>query len=97
MPERAVREDWVRIHQVLLEPAERAPNLPKETRATPLQVWVCGHLLSDSAALGDHVSIRTPIGRELEGELVTIWPRYDHDFGEPQPELLAAARRFQEV
>ena len=35
----AKRGDWVRIHNVVLEAGERAPNLPEETQKYPLK---CG-------------------------------------------------------
>ena len=92
----AATGDYVRIKQIILRPEERAPNLPLETRATPLQLWVNGHLVSGPASVGDTVVVETAIGRRLEGELVDVHPRYAHDFGDPQPELLEAARRMQE-
>ncbi len=93
---RAAAGDYVRIKQVVLRPEERAPNIPAETRATPLQMWVNGHLTSGAASVGETVTIETAIGRRLEGELVEIHPRYAHDFGDPQPELLEAGRRMVE-
>ncbi len=93
---RAEPGDHVRIRQTILRPEERAPNLPPETRATPLQLWVNGRLVSAPAELGDTVWIETAIGRRMEGELVDLHPRYAHDFGDPQPELLEAARRMRE-
>lgn len=90
-PASATRGDWVRITRTILEPGERSPNLPEDTRATPFQLWINGYLDQDAAAVGDDVVIRTAIGRTQYGRLVTIGPRYAHDYGDPQPELLAAA------
>ena len=81
----------MRIHRVILSADERSANLPEDTRATPFQMWVNGYLEDQTAAVGDEVRIRTGIGRLLEGRLVVVGPRYDHHFGSPQPELLAAA------
>jgi hypothetical protein len=80
----------VRVHRIILEPHERAPNLPVDTQATPFQAWTNGFLEDESAAIGDQATIRTVIGRLLTGRLSDINPRYAHDFGDPQPELLAA-------
>ena len=86
----ARRGQWVRIHRVILDAQDRAPNLPADTKATPLQSWTNGFLEEDAASVGDRVTIRTMIGRSLTGRLADVSPRYDHDFGLPQPELLRA-------
>lgn len=78
---------WVQIHQVVLKPEERAPQVPDDTKQVPLELRVKGFLQED-AALGDHVRITTLIGRTMEGRLVEVNPKYGHDFGEPQPALL---------
>lgn len=78
---------WVEIEQVVLTPAQRSPAVPEDTRKTPLVMRVSGFLLAD-AALSDQVSIRTIIGRELSGTLVTVNPSYSHSFGQTMPELL---------
>ena len=36
---------WVQIEQVVLEPAERAPTLPADTREVPYVMRVSGFLL----------------------------------------------------
>ncbi len=81
--------DLVLIHLVVLEPAQRAENLPEVTRAVPYEGWVKGFLLGKDAEIGDRVRIKSLIGRELSGVLTEINPVYDHGFGEPQPELNA--------
>ena len=86
----ALLGDWVRIQKTILMPGERAPNIPVDTRKTPFQMWVNGFLQDRTAAVGDEVTIRTAIGRLIVGRLVAIGPRYEHDFGSPQPELLSA-------
>jgi 2-amino-4-ketopentanoate thiolase alpha subunit len=78
---------WVEIERVLLQPDERAPTLPEDTRQTPYVLRVSGFLLAD-AALGETVRVRTIIGRELEGVLRTVNPSYSHSFGTTVPELL---------
>ncbi|MFN7951989.1 MAG: 2-amino-4-oxopentanoate thiolase subunit OrtA [bacterium] len=86
-PERAARGAWVEIHAVILSPGERAPNVPADTRALPLELRVRGFLVDDAAVRGDGVAIRTRAGRVLRGRLVAIQPGYDHGFGAPVPAL----------
>ena len=81
------KDTWVQIYKVILEPGERAPNLPPETEAVPFEMRVKGFLLED-AEMGGEARIRTVIGREIQGTLVEANPRYPHNFGAPVPELL---------
>lgn len=78
---------WVQVERVLLEPAERAPTLPEDTRQVPYVLRVSGFLLHD-ATMGEVARVRTLIGRELTGTLVVVNPGYTHSFGETVPELL---------
>jgi 2-amino-4-ketopentanoate thiolase alpha subunit len=78
---------WVQVERVVLEPAERAPTLPEDTRRVPYVLRVSGFLLED-AVIGADVRVRTLIGRELSGSLTTVNPSYDHSFGETVAELL---------
>jgi len=78
--------DWVEVERVLLEPADRSPNLPPETAEKPLMVWVKGFALAD-AALGGVAEVETVTGRRVVGKLSAINPGYHHTFGEPIPEL----------
>lgn len=79
--------DWVQIHRVALPPGERAPQVPADTQAVPLEMWVKGFLVQ-GGELGRPARIKTVAGRELEGTLVAIEPAPGHDFGEPVPELV---------
>jgi 2-amino-4-ketopentanoate thiolase alpha subunit len=81
------RGAWVQIEQVVMEPDERAPNLPEDTRGVPYVLRVSGFLIDD-AAIGDAARVRTLIGRELGGTLTTINPGYAHSFGDTVAELL---------
>ncbi|RCK78342.1 MAG: 2-amino-4-ketopentanoate thiolase, alpha subunit [Candidatus Ozemobacter sibiricus] len=78
---------WVEISRVILEPGQRAPNVPEDTARTPYVMRVSGWLLAP-AALGQPARVRTLIGRELEGTLQTVEPSYTHSFGHVVPELL---------
>ena len=55
----AKKNDWVQIHRVALEPADRSASLPEDTKNVPLEVWVKGYLLHD-AETGEEA--------EIEGE-----------------------------
>lgn len=81
------KNDWVQIKTVILPAGQRAPQVPPETQAVPLVMFVKGFAKQD-ADLGETISVTTVIGRELEGELVAINPVYGHDYGAPVPELL---------
>jgi len=84
----AKKGDWVKIHRVLLEPSQRAPQVPEDTARVPLEMRLNGFLLEETAVPGQEVGIRTLAGREVRGTLVEIQPRYTHTFGQPIPELL---------
>ena len=88
MPD-AKRDDLVQIHTVILEPPERAGNLPSSTKRVPYECWIKGFLMDKSANRGDEVKIQTFIGRELTGTLYHVNPKYEHDFGAPQVVILS--------
>ncbi|AFM40851.1 hypothetical protein Desaci_1874 [Desulfosporosinus acidiphilus SJ4] len=93
--ESAVSGDWVEIWKVILEPGERASQVPEDTQKVPLEMRMRGFLVNERANLGESVSIRTRIGRLVEGKLVSLHPRYNHTFGEPQKELLAIGQELR--
>ncbi|MQY76755.1 MAG: 2-amino-4-ketopentanoate thiolase [Spirochaeta sp.] len=78
---------WVEIHRVILKPGERAPQVPEDTKAVPLELKVRGFLLSE-ASLYDQVEISTLSGRILSGKLIEQNPGYSHSFGRPIAELI---------
>ena len=78
---------WVEIEQIVLTPDQRAPSLPEDTKRVPYVLHVSGFLL-EPAELGGPARVRTIIGRELSGTLITINPSYSHSFGSTVPELL---------
>jgi hypothetical protein len=79
---------WVQIHQVVLSPGERAPQVPADTALVPLELRVRG-FLEQPAALGEAATVRTLSGRRVTGQLVDLEPAYTHGFGRPVPALLA--------
>jgi 2-amino-4-ketopentanoate thiolase alpha subunit len=87
---------WARIHRVELAPSERAPGIPADTAAVPLESWINGWLVDD-AELGESCKLKTPTGRIVEGVLVEVDPGYHHSFGSPPPALRRAGERAFEV
>lgn len=79
--------DWVQISTVVLPAGARAKQVPPETQAVPLVMFTKG-FAEHAAEVGQAVHITTVIGQKLEGQLVTVNPRYTHDYGDPVPELL---------
>ncbi|HEY8361496.1 MAG TPA: 2-amino-4-oxopentanoate thiolase subunit OrtA [Tissierellaceae bacterium] len=93
----AKRGDWVRIHNIILEAGQRAQNVPEDTQKVPLEMWVKGFLLDESANIGDRVKVETYIGRVVEGTLVEVNPYYKHNFGKAVPELLYVGRQARKL
>ncbi|MHB1407080.1 MAG: 2-amino-4-oxopentanoate thiolase subunit OrtA [Desulfitobacteriaceae bacterium] len=93
----AHKGNWVEIWQEILRVGERAPQIPPDTQAVPLEMRVRGFLLNERAQTGDTVRIKTRIGREVEGRLLATEPRYAHTFGRPQPELLQIREKLVEL
>lgn len=80
-------ETWVEIERVVLEPADRAPSLPEDTKQVPYVMHVSGFLV-EPANIGEFARIRSIIGRIHEGTLIKVEPSYSHSFGKLIPELL---------
>ncbi|MCG4586594.1 2-amino-4-ketopentanoate thiolase, partial [Anaerosalibacter bizertensis] len=64
----AKKGDWVRIHNIVLNPEDRSPNLPEDTKKVPLEMWDKGFLLNEGANIGDMVEVESYIGRKVEGK-----------------------------
>lgn len=79
--------DWVLLQNVILQPSERAPQVPEDTKQVPLKQWVKGWLTED-AKIGQEATARTRTGRVIKGTLVEEAPAYTHSFGQFIPELL---------
>ncbi len=84
--------NWVEISKIVLEPGERAPNLPPDTAAVPYTVRIRG-FASSEAEIGSQISIVTAAGRTHSGKLEQINPEHDLSHGESVPELAQA--RFE--
>ncbi|WP_299949535.1 2-amino-4-oxopentanoate thiolase subunit OrtA [uncultured Ruegeria sp.] len=79
--------DWVRIYRKVISAEERSPQIPDDTRATELGMWVKGTIQADGD-IGDHVEVVTTIGRRVSGKLIEVNPCYELDFGEFRRDLL---------
>ena len=93
----AKKGDWVQIENIILTVGERAPQVPAETAAVPMIMKTKGFLINDAAQSGDEVTITTLAERELSGKLIAIMPKYQHDFGMPQPELLSIGINLRKI
>lgn len=83
--------DWVEVECKLLDPADRSKNLPPETAAKPLMMWVKGFAL-DAAGEGEELTIETITGRSVTGALSAVNPGYYITYGDPIPELTHVGR-----
>lgn len=92
----AKKGDWVKIHNIVLHPNERAPQVPDDTKKVPLEMWVKGFLLHDGN-INENVKIQTITGRKVEGKLLEINPSYTHDFGKFVPEILSIGLQLKEI
>lgn len=92
----AKKGDWVRIHNVVLKPDERAPQVPEDTKKVPLEMWVKGFILKD-AKIGEEVEIETITCRKVVGKLIEINPTYSHDFGKCIPEVLKIGIQLKNI
>lgn len=88
------RGAWVQIHAIILSPQERSDKIPSDTRSVPLEMWVNGFLLNETAHVGDEVEVETIIGRRVSGTLSSSRPGYTHSFGETLPELTQIGRQL---
>lgn len=88
--------EWVLIHNIVLKPEERAPQVPEDTKKVPLESWVKGFLQQD-AQIGEEVEVKTITGRMVKGKLVEVHPTYTHNFGKFVPELLQIGIQLKEM
>ncbi len=88
--------EWVIIHRNILEPSERAPQVPDDTKKVPLEMWIKGYLNAD-ANIGDEVEITTVTKRTEKGTLLEVNPNYDLNYGVFVPELLAISAQVREI
>jgi len=87
--------EWVRIEKTILEPEERAPQIPDDTKKLPMVMWAKGFLQED-AEIGDTVVVVTRTGRCETGTLIEANPNYELNYGEFLPELLKISYMVRE-
>ena len=87
---------WVLIHREILKPAERAPQVPEDTKKVPLEMWVKGYLIRDGK-IGEEVQVTTRTGRMETGTLLEAEPYYKHDYGKFVPELLVISEQVRDI
>lgn len=92
----AKKGDWVNIYNVVLNPEDRAPQVPEDTKSVPLETWVKGFIEED-AKIGDMVTIKTMTGRAVTGKLVEVNPSYTHSFGNTVPEVFKIGLQLKEI
>ena len=92
----AKKGDWVQISNIVLKAGERAPQVPADTQACDLKMWVKGFIQSD-AQIGDTVEIETAIGRRISGELCEVNPKYTHTYGDFVPELVQIQHQLRKI
>ncbi len=80
---KATKGTWVEIENVVLEVGQRAPQVPKDTKNTPLIMWTKGLLIDKEAEIGQEVEVETLSGRLAKGKMTDVNPRFEHDFGKP--------------
>ena len=78
---------WVSIKSTILKARERAANIPEDTAATPLDMWVKGFLEED-CEIGGEATIQTVTGRMEKGVLEEVNPTTTVDYGDFVPEVL---------
>lgn len=88
--------DWVQVENIVLPAGQRAPQVPEDTQACDLKLWVKG-IIQQDAEMGEEVEIKTVTGRMAKGILCGVNPRYIHDYGEFQPELLKVELQLKEI
>ena len=84
----AAKGDWVEIHRIVLEAADRAPQVPEDTAQVPLEMKVRGFLQA-AAGKGEACEIETFTGRRISGKLIDEAPSWNHSFGVPHKEMLS--------
>ena len=92
----AQKGDLVMIHRIILEPEQRPEHLPASTKSVPYECRIKGFLLNETGTIGDKVEIETFIGRKVSGVLCQVHPVYDHNFGEPQKEILSIGNEVKQ-
>jgi hypothetical protein len=89
--------ELVSVEKVILPVGERAPQVPDDTKRTPLRAFTKGFLQEESAKRGDTVTVRTMSDRLVEGTLSGRSISPTHTFGGHVPELTTVHRQVFEL
>ncbi len=92
----AKKGDYVNIHNIILTPDKRAPQVPDDTKKVPLAMWVRGFLTED-ANLNEQATVKTITGRIVTGTLVEENPSYRHSFGDHVPEIFKIGLQLKQI
>jgi len=87
---------WVSIRSTILKAGERADNIPDDTSAVPLDMWVKGFLTAD-AEIGGQAEVRTVTGRVESGILEEIEPTTTVNYGNFVPEVLRIGQDARKI
>ena len=87
---------WVTLEKIVLTSAERAQNLPEETRKTDLRQWVKGSLL-EATTIGEPASVLTVTGRVESGILSEVNPAFIVNYGSYVEELKQIADQVRDL
>ncbi|MCL2397554.1 MAG: 2-amino-4-oxopentanoate thiolase subunit OrtA [Defluviitaleaceae bacterium] len=87
---------WVSVRSTILKAGERAANIPADTAAVPLDMWVKGYLEAD-CAMGGQATVRTATGRLEAGILEEVEPSTTVDYGNFVPEVLKIGRDARKI
>lgn len=87
---------WVRVHKILVNPEDRSPNLPEDTKKVPVELWTKGYLQKDSE-IGEEVQIKTITNRIEKGELIEANPSYSHNYGSHIPEIMEIGIQLKKI
>ena len=93
----AKRDDWVRIHSIVLKAEDRTAKIPEDTKQCDLEMWSKGFLQNESATVGDEVTVKTAAGRIVDGTLVEERPAYKHSYGNFVPEIIEIDKQLREI
>ena len=74
------------IRSTILNAGERADNIPQDTAATPLVMWIKGFLTAD-CEMGGEATVRTVTGRTEKGALEEANPTTTVNYGDFVPEV----------
>ena len=87
---------WVSVRSTILQAGQRADNIPEDTSAVPLDMWVKGFLTVD-AEIGGQATVRTVTGRVESGILEEIEPTTTVNYGNFVPEVLRIGQDARKI